>query len=112
MISNKENQNQAILQGKKDIEYIKENYKTISEQKEELTKKINELKLEKEKIDNGIQQKIYNLYNNTQLSEDEIDTYMENNYSDKFLKYDFISYQNRELVMFKDKLSHKSELTI
>ena len=109
MINSPENQQKAILDGQQDIKDIQDMYPKISDQIHPLSTKIEELKLQKKKIESHIEQITSNMFANTIMTEAEIDIYMEKNHAEDFLKYDYLSYRNRELVMYKDKLSYSQK---
>lgn len=106
MIDYKANQQKAILDGKNDVEEIKKNFPTSSERKKQTTLKIEENKHQKKILEDHIQNITHNLLSKGNMTEDEIDTHMKEKYSEYFEKYDYLSYRNRELVMYKDSLSH------
>jgi len=109
MINSPENQQKAILDGQQDIKDIQDMYPKISDQIHPLSTKIEELKLQKKTIESHIEQITSNMFANTIMTEAEIDIYMEKNHAEDFLKYDYLSYRNRELVMYKDKLSYSQK---
>lgn len=112
MINNPENQQKARLDGQLDIKDIQNMYPKISDQIHPLSIKIEEFKAQKKELEFKIEQITANMFKNTMMTEAEIDTYMEKNHAEDFLKYDYLSYRNRELVMYKDKISYSQKLNM